>query len=311
MDRAVRPLLTVIVPSFNQGRFIRETLESCLAQEWRPLEVLVLDGGSKDETAEVLRSFRAPELRWWSEPDKGVVDAVNKGLALAAGDIITIQSSDDVFLPGALTAAVQALNASPEAGLVYGDVELIDAQSNMIGADEQGGFDLAEYLGRLQYIPQPGSCFTRAAMQAVGFWREGVSYAADADFWMRIACRFPVVKLPRRVAQYRYHDEQRDTQRARIARDWTQAVSDLLGTGLLDSRQRRYARMGIHLAAHRYAAPGAWRERTAAVYAALLSNPAALRDPRFPKRDLFPGRDPLWAFMSRIKRKLGFAPRTL
>jgi glycosyltransferase involved in cell wall biosynthesis len=302
-------LVTVIVPSFNQGKFIRETIDSCLAQDYRPLEILVLDGGSTDETVSILKSYRAPELRWWSERDAGVVDAVNKGLAKAAGDILTIQSSDDVFLPGAITASVAALRDAPAAGLVYGDVELIDAQSRLLGADEQSAFDYAEYLGRLQYIPQPGTCFTREAMLAVGGWRDSVSYAADADYWMRIAARYPVVKVPKRLARYRYHDEQRDTQRERIARDCDRAARDMIASGLLDARQRRYAKMGLHLIAHRYAAPADWRARTRALYAALLANPGVIFDHRFPKRELLPGRDPVWAMLSRAKRKLGLKPR--
>jgi glycosyltransferase involved in cell wall biosynthesis len=302
-------MVSIIVPSFNQGKFIRETIESCLSQDYRPLEIIVMDGGSKDKTVAILKSFDAPELHWRSEPDRGVVDAVNKGLQAARGDILTIQSSDDVFLPGALTAAVNALTERPDAGLVCGDVELIDADSHLIGADELCEFDLAAYLGRLQYIPQPGTCFTRQAMDAVGGWRDGISYAADADFWMRIACRFQVIKLRRRLARYRYHDEQRDAQKAKIARDWKAAVGDLLAGDKLNARQRRYARMGLHLADYRYAPPEAWRQRTRALYAAALANPQAVFNPRFPKRELLPGRDPLWALLSRIKRRLGFAPR--
>jgi glycosyltransferase involved in cell wall biosynthesis len=305
----VLPLVSIVVPSYNQGRYIRETIDSCLAQDYRPLEIVVMDGGSRDGTVAVLNSYTAPELRWRSEPDGGVVDAVNKGLRAARGDILTIQSSDDVFLPGAVSAAVKALAGAPQAGFVFGDVELIDADSKLIGVDVIDDFDLDAYLGRLQYVPQPGTCFTRPALDAVGGWRDGVSFAADADFWLRIACRFPVVKLRRRLARYRYHDEQRDTQKAKIARDWKQAVGDLIASGALDAHQQRYARMGMHLADYRYAPPGAWQERTRALYAAALRNPWAVLDPRFPKRELLPGRDPLWALLSRIKRRLGFTPR--
>jgi glycosyltransferase involved in cell wall biosynthesis len=306
----LKPLVSIIVPSFNQGKFIRETIESCLSQDYRPIEILVMDGGSKDQTVAVLKSFDAPELQWWSEPDRGVVDAVNKGLERAKGEVLTIQSSDDVFLPGAISAAVEALARAPDAGLVYGDVELIDEHSTQIGADKLGEFDLAAYLGRFQYVPQPGTCFTRAALAAVGGWREHISYAADADFWMRIACRFPVAKVTGWLARYRYHDEQRDTQRARISRDWVGAVSELIASGSLNARERRHARMGIHLARYRYAAPTAWRERTAAVYAAALANPAGIFNSHFPKRDLLIGRAPIKAWLSRIKQRLGFRPRS-
>lgn len=309
MNNGQKVLVTVIIPSFNQGKFIRETIDSCLAQDYRPLEILVLDGGSKDDTVAILESYVAPELKWWSEPDNGVVDAVNKGMALASGDILTIQSSDDVFLPGAIARVVEALRTEPTAALAYGDVQLIDEASRQIGLDEHADFNLAEYLGRFLYIPQPGTCFTRAALQVAKGWRDEYSYAADADFWMRIATTLPVIKLPIVVGRYRYHAEQRDTQRARIARDWEGAVRDLLAAEQLDPRSRRFALMGIHLAAHRYLPPQAWWPRTRALYRALIANPAGALDPRFPKGDLLPGRAPLWSYLSRIKRGLGLKPR--
>lgn len=305
-----RPLVSIIIPSFNQGKFIRETIESCLSQDYRPIEILVMDGGSKDETVTVLKSFDAPELQWISEPDRGVVDAANKGMAQAKGEILTIQSSDDVFLPGAISTAVEYLLKQPELGIVYGDVELIDQHSKLIGKDIQGEFDFSDYLGRLQYIPQPGTCFTRTAMLATGQWRDNVSYAADADFWIRIAAKFQVKKINSLIARYRYHDEQRDTQQSKIARDWAASINDLLASGVLDKKLNRHARMGIHLARYRYAAKSDWRLRTRALYAAVFANPLAVFDPRFPKRELLPGREPIWALLSRIKRKLGFKARS-
>lgn len=304
-----RPLVSVIVPSFNQGRYIRETIESCLNQNYRPLEVLVLDGGSTDETVTVLESIVAPELKWWSARDKGVVDAVNKGLKLARGQLLSIQSSDDVFVAGAIEAAAIAISTDPTLGLVFGDVEHIDEYSHVTGRDIQGEFDLAAYLGRLSYIPQPGTFFTRRALQDVGEWNDKCSYAADAHFWMRIATRFPVRKLDQIVARYRYHPDQRDTQRARIARDWRTAVLDVVAHSELTSRQRRYAMMGINLAQYRYAPEADWPRRTLSLYAAALTNPTALLDARFPKRELFPGRTPIWSFLSRCKRWIGLRSR--
>lgn len=303
------PLVSIVIPSYEQGRFINETIRSCLEQDYRPIEILVVDGASTDETVSILRSFEVPELRWWSEPDGGVVDAVNRGLARARGNIFTIQSSDDLFLPGALKTMVSTMLAAPKPGLVYGDVELIDANSRVIGRDVQDDFDFSAYLGRLQYIPQPGTCFTREAYDAAGPWRESLSYAADADCWMRIACRFSVAHVPRMVARYRYHDQQRDKQRQRIARDWTAAAADLIQSGLLTPRQQRFARMGIALARYRYASPDDWAYRTRSLYAALLANPSAVLDPRFPKRELLPGRDPIWRRLSRLKQSLGMSPR--
>ena len=110
-------LVSVVVPSFNQGKFIGETLRSCLRESYRPLEILIQDGGSSDDTISVLRSLKNPEVNWVCEADEGVVDAVNKGLRRANGDVLSIQSSDDVFVDGAVEAAVEALSQDPTIGL--------------------------------------------------------------------------------------------------------------------------------------------------------------------------------------------------
>jgi glycosyltransferase involved in cell wall biosynthesis len=270
---------------------------------------LVQDGGSADTTVSVLRSLEASELHWVSEPDEGVVDAVNKGLRRATGEILSIQSSDDLFLDGAIEAAVDALCHDPTIGLVYGDVELIDEESRVIGADVQGPFDLAMYFGRMMYIPQPGTFFSRKALDVARGWRSQFSYTPDADFWFRIALRFPVCKLNRVMARYRYHPLQRDQQRAAISRDWERMVRDLINNQSLDGRTRRYARSGIYLARHRYADPRQWWTRTKALYGALLVNPAAVSHPGFPKKELLPGREPIWKQLSRAKRAIGLKPR--
>ncbi len=121
-----RPLFSIIVPSCNQGRFIRQTIQSCLDQDYRPIEILVIDGASTDETVEVLKSFGdIPELTWLSKPDSGVVDAVNKGFARAKGDIGLIHSSDDCFALSEYTAVVSVVSESSHINLVYTDCQVI------------------------------------------------------------------------------------------------------------------------------------------------------------------------------------------
>jgi glycosyltransferase involved in cell wall biosynthesis len=152
-----KTLVSVIVPSFNQGRYIEETVSSIIAQDYRPIEIIVQDGGSTDETLNVLEQLSSPDIIVRSEQDSGVVEAVNKGLKAATGDVLTIMSSDDVFLAGSVSAAVQAFKDRPECLLIYGDIQHIDENSIIKGSDIQDGFDLASYLGRLVYIPQPGA----------------------------------------------------------------------------------------------------------------------------------------------------------
>ncbi len=305
------PLVSIVVPSYNQGKFIAETLTSILNQNYRPIEILVLDGGSTDETISVLESYgNCPELKWWSEPDNGVTDAVNKGLAKVSGEILAIQSSDDVYLPGAVGAAVAAMADHPEAAIVYGDVEYIDEDSLTVGKDNLSPFELKRYLGRFTYIPQASAFFRAVMSREVGGWRQEVSYAADADYWLRIAVRHPVVKIDRMMARYRYHPAQRDTQRSRIARDWERAVRELLAANTLENDMQSFARMGIYLARYHYTPESDWVMRTRHLYRAAVANPRGVLDCNFPKRELLIGRTPVWKFLSRVKRRMGFSPRT-
>lgn len=193
-------------------------------------------------------------------------------------------------------------------GLVYGDVEYIDAQSRASGRSQLPPFDLYDYVGKLTYIPQPAAFFTAAAMRAAGGWREEISYAADAEFYLRIALRFSVRKIDRVLARYRYHDEQRDKARERVQRDWAAAVAPLFASE--DRRLARYARASLDLVTLRYLPEERWLRRTRAALHAAITNPAVLRNAEFrATRDLFPGRYPIWKMLSRIKRALGFKPR--
>lgn len=299
-------LLSIVVPSYNQGAYIRETLDSILAQDYRPIEVLVIDGGSNDDTVRVLESYAGTaELQWWSEPDRGVVDAVNKGFARVRGEIVAVQSSDDVYVPGAFSRVIAEFASDPETALIYGDVEYIDVRSRVVGRTTLPSFDLAQYVGKLMFIPQPAAFFRAEAMRAAGDWREDISYAADAEFYLRIASRFAVRKIDHVLARYRYHDAQRDKESTRVPLDWTKAIEPW--TRDANPRIRRFARGGIWMVRHRYVPPGRWALRAWYGYRMLLANPAVL--PRLDKRELIPGHEPIWRFLSRVKRTLGFRSR--
>jgi glycosyltransferase involved in cell wall biosynthesis len=306
------PLVSVIVPSYNQGQYIAATLDSIFSQDHRPLEVLVIDGASSDSTVDVLRRYSEhPELQWWSEPDRGVTDAVNKGLVRATGEILAIQSSDDLYAPGAISAAVSALVSDPALALVYGDAEYIDGEGRARGGTSLPPFDLVEYAGKRTFIPQPAAFFTRAAASAAGPWRAEVSYAADAEFYLRIATHHNVRKIDRVLARYRYHEAQRDKAGSRIARDWEKVVRDWLAENDVSGRTRRKALAGIHLTRAHYLSDAEWAPRTVELYRALVLDPTLLGFAQFPRRELIPGRQPIWKVLSKIKRALGFPPRTI
>ncbi len=276
-----RPLVSVIVPSFNQGRFIRRTLQSILSQDYRPIEVIVIDGASTDDTVAILREFSsAPELHWVSEPDRGVVDAVNKGFARARGDIGAIQSSDDFYLPGAISTAVEALQADPRLAFVFGDVAKVDADGRELSRTALAPYSLEGVLTMATWIPQPSTFFRMPIAKALGGWREEVPYAADTDLWLRMALDHPARRIPRLMAERSMHEAQRDTQGERIIRDYTKAIGTLPGLERASARIRRAARAGTYLMALRYGADRSPWAASAKLWKATLRYPALSR--RYP-----------------------------
>src|SRR5437867_4022902 len=120
MSDSIRPDITVITPSYNQGIFIEETIRSVLAQTGVVLEYLVMDGGSTDQTVEILRKY-SERLQYVSKPDRGQTDAINEGMRRARGRILAYLNSDDTYLPGAVAKAVRFLDEHPEYAMVYGE----------------------------------------------------------------------------------------------------------------------------------------------------------------------------------------------
>ena len=296
----MKPLVSIIVPSYNQGRFIGETLDSIFAQDYQPLEVIVIDGASKDNTVEVLKSYDGrPGYSWISEPDKGVVDAVNKGLALANGTVCGIQSSDDCYLPGALSSAVSAMMQNPELLLVYADAEYIDGESQSIGGTNVADYSLQGLLARRTFVMQSSAFFRTDVAKRLGGWRPEVSYVADNDLWLRIALEGPCLRVPGVWSRYRFHEEQRDTQSERIVRDWYKCIDSLAPQ--MSPSLRKAAQVGCCLTSYRYAKSSDWWGRTKSLYSAVAADPRCVVWKEFPRIELL---QPVRQLLSKCKRRL-------
>jgi glycosyl transferase family 2 len=207
MDAAPLPLVSIVTPSLNQGRFVLDTIRSVLGQDYPRIEYLVVDGGSTDGTLATLARHDGA-LRWISEPDGGQAAAVNKGLRMASGEILGWLNSDDVYEPGAVSAAVAYLREHPETALVYGDAILIDASGRELGpCTHVEPPDVQRLIHAGDYIVQPAAFFRRAAFEAVGGLDESLHWALDYDLWLKIARRFPLAYLPRKLARCRQTGE--------------------------------------------------------------------------------------------------------
>lgn len=199
------PLVSIVTPSLNQGPFIRETIESVLSQDYPNLEYLVMDGGSTDETLDVLRSF-GERLQWVSEPDKGQAQAVNKGWRRAKGVILGWVNADDLLRPGAVRRAVDALMADPSLLGVYGDCLYIDGNGKPIRPYPTRPYDYLELVRETEdFFPQPATFMRQIAAAQVGFLDESLHYVMDYDLWLRMGLHGSFLHLPVEMACLRLH----------------------------------------------------------------------------------------------------------
>ena len=197
------PLVSVVTPSFNQAGFIEETIRSVLSQDYPNIEYIIIDGGSTDGTLDILRRYD-DQLTWFSEPDEGQSDALNKGFRLAQGTILGWLNSDDTYTPGAVRAAVDFLASHPQVGMVYGACNIINEHSEIVGHVPSEPFEYErELLGN--YIPQPATFIRKHVMRDVGYLDVKVQYAMDYDLWLRIGLSHQIANLPKTLANFRLH----------------------------------------------------------------------------------------------------------
>jgi glycosyltransferase involved in cell wall biosynthesis len=203
--------ICVVTPSFNQRIFLEQTLRSVLEQPGDfELSWIVIDGGSTDGSVEFLQSVGDARLRWVSEPDHGQSDAVNKGLALASGDVVGWLNSDDLYTPSAL-AAVAAAFADPQVQWVVGRYEIINESGAVIRPNivryKNRFLDHYRYrdLLRENFIAQPAVFWRREFGQHIGGLDLSLHYTMDYDLWLRMGKSAPPRVLDRTLAQFRIH----------------------------------------------------------------------------------------------------------
>lgn len=210
-----QPKFTVVTPSFNQGSYIEKTIDSVLSQNYPNLEFIIIDGGSKDNTVEVIKKYERHLSYWVSEPDSGQSDAINKGMARATGEYLTWLNSDDWYLPDALNSMSQILSAAPSAGLVAGAGRVVDMRGKELYAKEPTTEITIETLyGWLSggNFMQPSSAFRAEAWRAVGGLDESIHIAMDLDLWIRLAkAGYPVVTTRRMLSEALSHPDAKTT----------------------------------------------------------------------------------------------------
>ena len=207
-------LFSIITPSFNQARYLEQTMLSVLGQDYPDIEYWVVDGGSTDGSVDIIRKY-APRLAGWvSEQDSGQADAVNKGFARASGEYVAWLNSDDLYYPGALREAARALEANPTASFVFSDVESIDGTGKAFNRMRYGAWGLADLM-RFRIIGQPGVFMRRSALLEAGFLDTSYHYILDHHLWLRLAALRPPYYAPGALwAAARMHPDAKNTAQA-------------------------------------------------------------------------------------------------
>jgi len=222
------PVVSITTPSYNMARFLEETIQSVLAQDYPHIEYLVMDGGSKDGTLSILEKYN-DRLRYVSQPDGGQAEAINRGCASTSGPIFTFLNADDTYLPGAVATAVRALRNNPYAGMIYGNAQYVNEAGQFIGDYPTHSPDLA-LLNRNCYICQPASFMWRHAFEEAGWMNAGQHFVLDYDLWMRMAKVFPMVKIDEYLATSRMYGANKTIgQRDRVYREILQSVKAHFG----------------------------------------------------------------------------------
>lgn len=200
------PRICVITPSFNQGRFIQRTIDSVLSQNAESLEYHVIDGGSTDETVDILRRHEG-HLTWVSEKDQGLPDAINKGIRTSSAPIIGWLNSDDIYYAGTLNKVLEFFEQNPDIGVVYGDANHIDAEDRFIERYPTEPWNF-ERLKDICFISQPAAFVRRSVFERYGLMDLSIKQSQDYELWLRLGkqgVRFGY--LPHLLSATRLHDE--------------------------------------------------------------------------------------------------------
>ncbi len=201
------PRISIVTPSFNQGKFLAATLESVLGQGYPALEYLVMDGGSEDNSVEVIRK-RESELRFWrSKRDRGQAAAINEGFARCSGVISGWLNSDDLYTPETFSEVAAVLaKITDQPVVMYGGCELFNDSERSCEVRPAVPFD-SELLLVTDYLDQPSVFWTRAAWELVGPLDESLHYAFDWDWFLRAARSCQFICSDKVLSQYRIHSE--------------------------------------------------------------------------------------------------------
>jgi len=211
------PKISIVTPSYNQANFIEQTIQSVLSQNYPNLEYIVMDGGSTDGTAEILKKYGS-QLTWFSEEDRGQSDALNKGLCIATGDICAYLNSDDVYEPGALHKVGKFFADHLQVSWLTGKCRIVDRQGREIRKlityykNFWLLFKSYNVLLVIDFISQPATFWRRDVVKQIGPFDEDLHLTMDYDYSLRVGKQYKLWVLNDYLASFRVHRTSKSEQ---------------------------------------------------------------------------------------------------
>lgn len=212
------PKVSIITPSYNQGKFIEETILSVINQSYRNIEFIVIDACSSDETQEVLKKYSNNIDIIKIEKDNGQADAINKGIKLATGDLITWINSDDLLYENSIEKVVSIFNQNNDIDFIYGDVDIIDVNSNKIRVLKGDQIHVPSVFFHLDLpIPQQGSIWKKEINNEIGLLNLNWHYVLDREYFLRLCLKYKLLYIPNILGAFRQHF---DSKSIRLKDSW-------------------------------------------------------------------------------------------
>jgi len=207
-----QPLVSIVTPSFNQAKYLDDTIRSVLNQNYANLEYMIIDGGSTDGSVDIIRKYVDQLAFWVSEKDNGQAEAINKGLSRAKGDILAWLNSDDMYLSGTIASAVKTLQDNLDVVLVYGNMLAVDKHGQRINFLKYHQLNIEDLLC-FEIIGQPAVFFRREAFEKAGVLDTSYHFFLDHYLWLRIASQGRILHVGETWAEARYHPEAKNIAR--------------------------------------------------------------------------------------------------
>jgi glycosyltransferase involved in cell wall biosynthesis len=209
----LQSLVSIVTPSYNQAAYLEQTIQSVLGQDYPRIEYIVVDGGSTDDSVEIIRKYADRLAYWVSEKDRGQAEAINKGFARANGEILAWLNSDDYYMLNTVSVAVRCFEQNPDVVMVYGDMLAVDGNGQTINLLRYKQLSLQDLLC-FQIVGQPSVFFRRSAFENAGPLETDFHFMLDHQLWIRLAQRGRILHVPQVWSAARYHPEAKNRARA-------------------------------------------------------------------------------------------------